>query len=390
MGRAKDRLIEIEERGFGEVPDTYVCAEAFEGHKIIANRIKEYGCEGECSYTHQKTKVLPLENVVCEIVMRFKQYYEAPEQECGFDSSLDDEELDGTGFHKEYDYILPDNRHIETTREALLSLGLDLDNEELFEDIVAAFSNDCWVLVDPYGSTADEDLQFTWQQFAESVCKLKRNGVEDEDIHPKFAHRLEDIVEVVRANIKDLILTIPEGMSLHRCVYYNPVPEKIEASNIWAPPADKASSQRMSRKGQSRFYASIDAKTPIEEATNDDKDAVGLLGRFILKHDVQVLDLSNVPHRSFLDVEDVFSWLFLHQFAEDISQPVDETNESYKYVPTQIMRDVFEKYIPEIQGIRYKSCKCPGKTNVVMFWNEKTCGEHIKLENCEKVSRYMH
>ena len=387
MGRVKERMLEIVERGFGEVPENQVCAEAFEEHRIIAKLIRDYGHEGECSYIHQRTKVLPLEDVVREIVRRFKQYYEAPEQECGFDSSVSDEDLVGTGFHKEYDYILPDNRHIESTSDALINLGLDLDNEELFEDIVAAFNNDFWVFVDPYGSTADEELQFTWDQFSESVCKLKRNGVEDKDIHPKFAHRLEDIVEEVRANIKDLKLTIPEGMPLHRCVYYNPVPEKVEASNIWAPPADKASSQRMSRKGQSRFYASLDAKTPLAEATNDDKGAVGLLGRFILKHDVQVLDLSNVPYRSFLDVEDVFSWHFLTQLAEDISQPVDERNEPYRYIPTQIMRDVFEKYIPEIQGIRYKSCKCPAMTNVVMFWDNKTCGEHILMESYKEIRK---
>jgi hypothetical protein len=386
MGRAKDMMIEMEESGCGEVPIKWVCAELFGEHRIIVNHIKEYGSEGECSYTHQRTKVLPLEDVVREIVRRFKQYYEAPEQECGFDSSVSDEDLVGTGFHKEYDYILPDNRHIESTSDALINLGLDLDNEELFEDIVAAFNNDFWVFVDPYGSTADEELQFTWNQFSESVCKLKRNGVEDKDMHPKFAHRLNDIVAVVRENIKELMLTIPEGMPLHRCVYYNPVPEKVEASNIWAPPADKASSQRMSRKGQSRFYASFDPKTPLEEATNDDKDAVGLLGRFKLKHDVQVLDLSDVPYRSFLDVEDVFSWHFLTQLAEDISQPVDERNEPYRYVPTQIMRDVFEKYLPEVQGIRYRSCKCPGKINVVMFWDNKTCGKHIAMTNYEIVS----
>ena len=386
MGRAKDMMIEMEESGCGEIPIKWVCAELFGEHRIIVNHIKEYGSEGECSYTHQRTKVLPLEDVVREIVRRFKQYYEAPEQECGFDSSVSDEDLVGTGFHKEYDYILPDNRHIESTSDALINLGLDLDNEELFEDIVAAFNNDFWVFVDPYGSTADEELQFTWNQFSESVCKLKRNGVEDKDIHPKFAHRLNDIVAVVRENIKELMLTIPEGMPLHRCVYYNPVPEKVEASNIWAPPADKASSQRMSRKGQSRFYASFDPKTPLEEATNDDKDAVGLLGRFKLKHDVQVLDLSDVPYRSFLDVEDVFSWHFLTQLTEDISQPVDEKNEQYKYVPTQIMRDVFEKYLPEVQGIRYRSCKCPGKINVVMFWDNKTCGKHIAMTNYEIVS----
>ena len=386
MGRAKDMMIEMEESGCGEIPIKWVCAELFGEHRIIVNHIKEYGSEGECSYTHQRTKVLPLEDVVREIVRRFKQYYEAPEQECGFDSSVSDEDLVGTGFHKEYDYILPDNRHIESTSDALINLGLDLDNEELFEDIVAAFNNDFWVFVDPYGSTADEELQFTWNQFSESVCKLKRNGVEDKDIHPKFAHRLNDIVAVVRENIKELMLTIPEGMPLHRCVYYNPVPEKVEASNIWAPPADKASSQRMSRRGQSRFYASFDPKTPLEEATNDDKDAVGLLGRFKLKHDVQVLDLSDVPYRSFLDVEDVFSWHFLTQLTEDISQPVDEKNEQYKYVPTQIMRDVFEKYLPEVQGIRYRSCKCPGKINVVMFWDNKTCGKHIAMTNYEIVS----
>lgn len=111
---------------------------------------------------------------------------------------------------------------------------------------------------------------------------------------------------------------------------------------------------------------------------------MGLLGTFRLKEDVKVLDLSKIPPRSYLDVKEFFSWCFLNQFADYIAQPVDD-DENYKYVPTQIMRDVFEQNFPEVQGIRYRSCKNEGKENVVMFWDNKTCGEYIRLETYKEV-----
>jgi len=40
MGFAKQRLIELEERGFGEVPDKYVCVNCF-ANQGIKNFIKK-------------------------------------------------------------------------------------------------------------------------------------------------------------------------------------------------------------------------------------------------------------------------------------------------------------------------------------------------------------
>lgn len=387
MGQAKNWMIEMEERGYGDVPNVYVCAEEFEGHRMITDYIKAHGIEGVCDYSKRRTRVVPLEDVVSIVVSEFKKYYEQPEEECSYRPfGNDPEEYKGSGFHLENGgYVVRDGHSICDTREALYNLGFDLDNEELLTDIAACFNNDSWILIDPYGPTEDEELQQTWWQFNDGVCRLKQKGLADEKIWAQYAKRLEEIVGVVRTNMKDLIISVPEGMPFFRCVYYNPVPVEVEAHHLWAPPKEKASSQRMSREGQSRFYASFDKKTPLLEATNAD-GKIGLLGRFILKDRVQVLDLSKIPPRSYLDVKDFFSWCFLIQFADYIAQPVDE-DENYKYVPTQIMRDVFEQNFPEVQGIRYKSCKNEGKENVVMFWDNKTCGKYIRLETYKEIRR---
>ena len=385
MGRAKEWMMEMEQRGYGEVSEKMVCAELFRGHRMIVDYIAENGKKGECDYTHTQTEVVPLEDIVSMVVERFMDYYETPEEECAYESRSVDEDWKGSGMHSENGYIIPNNRTILTTLEALQDLGLDLDNEELEEDIAVCFNNDSWILKDPYGTTDDEELNMVWNRFFDSVCKKKQSEGRDDEIYAEHAQLLDDVVDAVLSNISDLVQPLPEGMPLFRCVYYNPKPEEVSASNIWAPPADKASSQRMSREGQSRFYASLDMRTPQEEATNSDKAAVGLLGRFLLKDRVKVLDLTNVPYRSFMDVHNYFAWCFLIQFADYIAQPVEE-NEKYKYAPTQILRDVFEKNIPGIQGIMYKSCKCEGKKNVVMFWDDRTCGDYIKMDNYKEIT----
>ena len=82
-----------------------------------------------------------------------------------------------------------------------------MDNEELLTDIVACFNNDSWILIDPYGPTEDEELQQTWWQFNDGVCRLKQKGLVDEKIWAQYAKRLEEIVGVVRTNMKDLIIS---------------------------------------------------------------------------------------------------------------------------------------------------------------------------------------
>lgn len=389
MGRAKEWMMEMEQRRYIGVPEKMVCTKLFREHRMIVDYIAENGTVGECDYTHIQTEVVPLEDVVCMIVKRFMDYYETPEEECAYESRSVDEDWEGSGMRSENGYIIPNNRTMLTTLEVLQDLGLDLDNAELEKDIAACFNNDSWVLKDPYVMTEDEELNMIWNRFFDSVCKMKQSGAKDEEVYMEHAHLLDDVVGAVVSNMSDLVQPLPEGMPLFRCVYYNPKPEKINASNIWAPPVDKASSQRMSREGQSRFYASLDPQTPKEEATSSDKTAVGLLGRFLLKDRIKVLDLTNVPSRSFMDVHNYFAWCFLIQFSDYIAQPVEE-EEKYKYAPTQIMRDVFEQNLPGIQGIMYKSCKCEGKKNVVMFWDDKACGEYMTMESYEEIAYRAH
>lgn len=311
MGQVKNWMIEMDACGYGEVPDVYVCAEEFEGHRMITDYIKTHGIEGVCDYSKRRTRVVSLEDVVSILVSEFRKYYEQPEEECSYRPLGDDpEEYEGSGFYLESGgYVVRDGYSICDTREALHNLGFELDNEDILTDIAACFNNDSWILIDPYGPTEDEELQQTWRQFNDSVCRLKQKGVSDEKIWSQYAKRLENIVSVVRSNIKDLIISVPEGMPFFRCVYYNPVPVEVKAHHLWAPPKEKASSQRMSRKGQSRFYGSFDKKTPLLEATNSD-GKIGLLGKFILKDSIHVLDLSKIPPRSYLDAKDFFSWCF--------------------------------------------------------------------------------
>lgn len=103
-----------------------------------------------------------------------------------------------------------------------------------------------------------------------------------------------------------------------------------------------------------------------------------------MKNDIKVLDFTNVPEANILNVSDFLVYRFYVNFANAITQPVAE-NEKYKYVPTQLMRDIIEEGYKNvgIMGIKYRSVKGNDTINVVLFLDEHICANYLELVNSE-------
>lgn len=387
MGRIKEQIIIDEMRGYALPPDKQVCAKMLPHQAYIRERIERNGVEGECCYCGMHDKVLPLSTIVDMVVSAFNEIFENPANEIPFESHGIWDELEGSGLHKEgAGYILPDGKSIMTTEEALEEAGFNPASDELFDDIAGCFLSDDWVVKDALVGTEDERLAYSWQRFWDGTITDSLNQVPYDDIYKHHASLLSSISDTIGSNLHSLRTILSKDSLLYRCVNYKNVPIPLTAENLWAPPVKFATSQRMSRKGQSRFYASFDRETPLSEAVNNGENEYHCLGTFRLKQEVSLLDFTNIPEPYILNVPDYFAYRFLYDFQKAITQHVGESeNEKHKYVPTQIMRDLIEKDFSSsgIMGIKYRSVKNDGHSNVVLFLDNDTCGTWLELKDKE-------
>ena len=257
-------------RGYASPPDKQVCAKMFPQQAYIRDRIENIGIEGECSYCGKHDKVLPLSTIVDMVVSAFNEIFEDPANEIPFESHGIWDDLEGSGLHKEgAGYILPDGKSIMTTEEALEEAGFAPGSDELFDDIADCFLSGDWVVKDALVGTEDERLAYSWQRFWDGTINDSRNQVPYDDIYKHHASLLSSISDTIGSNLHSLRTILSKDSLLYRCVNYKNVPDPLTAENLWAPPVKFATSQRMSRKGQSRFYASFDRETPLSEAVNN-------------------------------------------------------------------------------------------------------------------------
>lgn len=387
MGRIKEQIIIDEMRGYALPPDKQVCAKMFPHQVYIRERIESAGIEGECCYCGQHEKVLPLSTIVDMVVSAFNEIFENPANGIPFESHGIWDELEGSGLHKEgAGYILPDGKSIMTTEEALEEAGFIPASDKLFDDIAGCFLSEDWVVKDALVGTEDERLAYNWQQFWDGTITDSQNQVPYNEIYKRHTELLSNLSNTIGSNLQSLSTTLPKDSLLYRCVNYNPVPKPLLAENLWAPPSAYASSQRMSRKGQSRFYASFDRETPLSEAVGNGGNEFHCLGTFRLKQEVSLLDFTNIPEPYILNVPDYFAYRFIYDFQKAITQHVgDSEYEKHKYVPTQIMRDLIENDFSKagIMGIKYHSVKNDGQPNVVLFLDNNTCGTWLELAKKE-------
>lgn len=393
MGQAKKYFMDLEEN---HCRDKKVSSALFSDHQYIDDIFEKYGYPGRCDYTGKYADVVSLRRIYDDLHAEFLDYFESPDDFLPFDSSEDPDEYEGSGLHiEESGYIMPDNRHIMSTREALSYVGFSPSNKELLSDIVACFNEDRWVIRDTFEQTSYERMNYNWKVFSEKTVEESLLYIKDpvhdtldesdyDGIKNKYSVSFNYIAERICANLRYLNKDIKSGTILYRCVNYNTIPISMSASNLWAPPEEYASAQRMSRKGQSRLYVCYDKDTPLKEAVPGTHHC---LAKFQLKKDIKVIDFAKIDIPNILNVPNVFDYDFFYKFADLITEKVAE-NEKYKYVPTQIMRDIIEEHFMEsedIIGIEYRSVKGSNTNNLVLFLDNNTCADYLDLIKWKEV-----
>ena len=76
----------------------------------------------------------------------------------------------------------------------------------------------------------------------------------------------------------------------------------------------------MSPAGISMFYSSLQAMTNLTELGQT--EGVIVTGRFTLKKDVRILNLTNLPSLSYWGKGDIGEMEFLHDFSKEVIHPI--------------------------------------------------------------------
>lgn len=332
----------------------------------------------------KKCIVAPLKEVVIYVRDKILNYYGDPDNEgVGFDSGFE-EDNEPYSWHSDNGYILPPNREIYDTEELMWKERFWTYDDSLTQDIIDCFGYRRWVYLDPYGLNDDEEMSLKWKEYCSKTIDDTVSGKSISEILSGNIDVLYDVAQIIKNNEHFLFETLPSGTVLYRCVNYASHLKSVSLSNLASPPTQYASANRMSRQGNSMFYGAFDENTPLAEARTVKGLQYSYLGKFILKKDMLVLDITNLPQApSIFDTEDYWGIRFLHEFDEALSHHIP-SNQLLEYVPTQIMTDFFRQsskiFNKQIMGIKYNSSK-NGASNCVLFIDYNQCPQYLDLDS---------
>jgi len=387
MGFAKQRLIELEERGFGEVPDKYVCVNCF-ANQGIKNFIKKNAVSHICSYCGREDKINPiaasLEDVIGLLVRSIRRLYDDPANFLPWDSE--------------------DKRYVGITYsldDVLQDMGLELAlhdktmSDQLYNDLTTHIYCNLWA--ERGVLSKSEAYQAGWTRFTKQVKHYSRYTF----ALIKYKLDPHDACNVpLPSQILPLILELINKSQLRRVmkkkevIYRARIVSKGEEVNNCAkdlgPPRNENAlfSNRMSPAGIPMFYGALDRDTALQEIravkyTGKDRGNFSLIkiAKFVLLKDITVVDFSRHQEYCLFDenISDIELNIkaFLNHFAREISKPIEKDGrEHIEYVPTQIVAE-YLKYKcrslnskrKRIKGILYKSSRGPGVSCALFFRN---------------------
>lgn len=382
MGRAKEWMMEMEERGYGSPDIKYVCKDCFDDYAIqeFVNCNAE---EVECDYCGTISKDEPiaafLEDVIGYIMKGVIKEWGHPNQEgmswCSREGGWQGSVIDDT-----WDLFCG----IETISE----------NDELMNDIIGTFNDHEWCKKNPYGETIDERLYYDWANFCRQVkyevrYVFYRAPIEESSrlIEDNIPHTILDQLGNL-VNELGLIKTLPAGNKFVRGRIHKPYEVLTTVKDLGPIQKEKSiTPNRMSPTGIPAFYGSNDKTTAIKEIYNKEGlDHLVTTVTFQTMKNFKVLDLT-VP----LDIPSLFDenkWelrapiIFIKSFIEDLSKEIKKDDrEHIEYIPTQIVSEYFKLIFKDktqedsknIKGILYPSARHEGGKSCVLFFQDTHC-----------------
>ena len=369
MGFAKNRMIEIKERGYGE-SDKYVCSGCVKDDYLV-KIIRKKGEVGACSFCRDENdkqikhrKVYPLEELMQEIMPAIEYYYLDADSNVPYDNET--EEYLGRTIDP-YDFVY------EVLAEEMQTENMDL-LQELLDILEPEVRTSIYEFID---RTSKKDLR-AWAKYTDLINNRKEMSVEQivslcvNSDAPNDLKEIHSVLQKVMFHARELhsYTTINTGKSIYRCVNFHPkgyvVPgyKTIPATLVGTAPAKCAESGRFNEKGDMMFYGASNPQTAISEVEKKQGHPF-TIGEFHTNKRVKVLNLCAVeswkrPSMFSLEQRDIErreSWLFLKEYIDRISIPVkDRKNADSYYKPIQ----VFTKYVQRVSGlygIEYRSSK---------------------------------
>lgn len=397
MGRAKERLIELEERGYGEVPDKYVCADCF-GNKGIKDFIEQNATSDICSYCGKKAKngdaiAASLEEVVGLIVRSISLVYKNAD-------SLSWDSEDDCYIGITYDlYAVLDGMGLELTATDAHKY------DSLYNDLTSSLHCDLWTDRDTFSK--NEAYQAGWRRFVHQVkhnsryvfsaIKYNRDPYDDPDV-PLPSNLLPKILALI--NDSELRVTLKKCTVFYRArIVSNDSVVSDCAIDLGSPQNENAIlSNRMSPAGIPMFYGALDKNTAIQEVravkyTNADKKKFESIkvAKFQLCRDITVVDLSQRQEYCLFDenigIEELNTKVFLNHFVRELSKPIEKDGrEHIEYVPTQIVAE-YLKYKcvgsdgKRIRGILLPSAQCAKGISCSLFFRNEQCTDDSRKDS---------
>lgn len=366
-----------------EYPDDadtiHVCANCV-GDSFLKETIRSDGHEDECSYCHATCSTFSLGEFSDRIhdVLQ-EQFY------------LTDSEPDGT------DYVLAKEGLWERSGEPVVYVIADISglDEAIAEDVRAYLSDlhgfsavkdggeDLYADDAQYEERGPDDLNFydTWKSFCQQVRWRSRffSQYAEVDLDNIFGD-LENLRTLKGTSVIREISPADDDRFVFRARVAFSSAEledilKHPARKLGAPPSRRAQAGRMNAAGISVFYGAQDRGTCVAEVRAPVGSSV-ILGRFEFVRPVRLLDLDALAEvyveGSHFDPdfgERRGRAAFLSHLAQMISRPVMPSDETFEYLPTQVVSEYLAtRAKPPVDGMLFRSSQTGGKgRNLVMF-----------------------
>ena len=339
--------------------------------KSLGEFIKTHGTENECSYCKRTGEniAIPIYDLQECILKAWRLFYEnADDFYYGKDSGIETFSSRDLIFDSPY-----------TELE---------DAEELFlQDLSQVMADYSWIKRDGFWMNDADILRNSWDCFCELVKTEKRYTYflskifKNEPMAKSPLETLQEISHLLDSQTS-LIKTIPAQTVFFRGRDFDKQEEAevAKAAQLGTAPVAVSKDNRFSPAGISMFYGCFKKDTVKEEVVPDTKNYLAI-GQFYNTKPVRILDLTDIPPIPLYtgSEPEILSLHFLHCFAEELSKPTH--NESLDYIPTQVFTE-YIRYIGlkdgNIKGIKYRSSKCKGEDNVVLFYKNEDCKDKAK------------
>lgn len=370
----------------------HVCAECIEDpalQDIVRNNMTESKCD-YCGRENSEPFACELDIITDFMLECVEREYRDPVDELPYDS--------GEGGYQ---------GETLDARDLLEEIGFSVDNEALFDDIIATFNEQDWCQRDYYWKLSPYELhKHGWERFCRTVKSNRRytfwtaydedySEYDEEHFHP--AQMLPQLAEIIQKREK----AVPTGTRLWRVQILNADEAPKLPERFTSPPEDKARvPNRMSPAGISMFYGADDFETACQEVVDaEDLNGKRVLGvQFEAVIALNLLDLTRLPvptsYFSPQGSERIHKVHFLWFFCQDLSKRIrKDGREHIEYVPTQ----VFTEYVRHMMkttsgepfhGIAYPSSKTQ-KPCYVIFANQDECLDQVPFRRSPQLLRMV-